>query len=127
VGDDRSPPFAQFRDLLIHFHKGNSIVDSNEFPSGVLGREKAGKMLWCLGEAEVQDILEHLWRAVIMMLMRDERHSRMHCRFRSIDIIGDLRSGFLGQARYANADALGITKATPSNKNIIANKKVKRL
>jgi hypothetical protein len=69
-------------------------------------------MLWCLNEAEVQDVQDHLREAVVMMISRDERASRLHVRFRCADEDGHLRIGFLGQARGHNPDSISITNAT---------------
>ena len=108
-----SPAENIFKELLEAVVKGEPINKSVVLPSGVISHIKAFRMLWCMNEAEIQDVMDHLLNAVVMMIARDERHSRMHVRFRSADEKGELRAGFLGQSRDHDPNAIGITQAPP--------------
>ena len=64
-------------------------------------------MLWTLDQASGDLRRELLLASTCLNILRDERHARMHLRFRS-----DMGYGYLGQSHNHKPDALGITEAT---------------
>lgn len=108
-----APSEELFKQLLAAFQKGEAVNEGYDLAAGRVGRDKANMMLWCIYEAEGDAHRESLKKADCWNLMRDERRGRLHIRFRcsnSKDI--DVQSGFLGQARNFQPDAIGITAAT---------------
>eukprot|EP00973_Karenia_brevis_P057663 8020894-Karenia_brevis.AAC.1 len=87
VGIGHTPAFAgprksMFRDLLRTFCEGNAIADGFVLPDGRLGKQKATDMLWCISEAHNDNKRQWLRDAATINVIRDERHARLHVRFR---------------------------------------------
>ena len=78
----------------------------------MVGKLKAFDMIWCIGEALAAMKRKCLAKADTMLMMRDERHGRMHVRFVACGPDQPYISGFLGQSRDHTPDSLGIVAAT---------------
>ena len=106
------PDLTTFVELFNELHKGACIRDGIVLPSARLGKRKAGAMRDALAEALQGHKRERLRHAKVAMLIRDERHKRLHFRFRCVDAHMVLTKGYLGQSVSHTGDALGILKAT---------------
>ena len=107
-----APPHSLFKELFVEFKKGVTPTCGFDLPSGRVVREKANDMLWCLNEANADIKRAHLRDADTINILRDERHSRMHIRFRCVGSGPETHAGYLGQARGNDPSAIGITAAT---------------
>ncbi len=107
-----APSPQLFKELFRAFQAGDTPTSGYNLPSGMLSFDKANSMLWMLDQASGDKRREHLESAVVINCLRDERHGRMHVRFRCTDKLGNFHSGYLGQSRGHASDALGLTKAT---------------
>ena len=88
------PPISLFVELIHAFIAGAAPASGYELSSGLLDTDKAVKMLWCSSEA-VADKTRHCLRlAETLNLSRDERHGRLHARFRCVGADFMLRRGF---------------------------------
>ena len=111
--DTSAPPASLFKELLKFFQHG--AVDSRgiNLHSGIIGQLKAGEMRWCLREAYCDLKRAHLREAACINIFRDERHNRLHCRFRCSNAHdAHTFSAFLGQHQQFQPDAIGLTQAT---------------
>ena len=110
-----TPSKALFEELLSAFRLGEAPSHGYELKSGLLSNRKANQMLWVISQARDDDKRRALQEAESMILFRDERHGRMHCRFNCACTdetdLSDL-TGFLGQSIRHQPDAIGITDAT---------------
>ena len=102
-----TPSKEMFKELLAAFQKWNTPTPGFELSSGRVGFNKANAMLWTLDQASGDLRRELLLASTCLNILRDERHARMHLRFRS-----DMGYGYLGQSHNHKPDALGITEAT---------------
>ena len=102
-----APSKALFKELLYAFQHRATPTGGVELASGRVSFDKANAMLWCLYEGWSDTRLEHLKLAETLNVIRDERHGRMHVRFRA-----DTWIGYAGQSRGHNPDSLGLTEAT---------------
>ena len=108
-----APPASLFRHVLEQFQRGVAPSGGYTLPNGVhVGHNKAQKVLWALAEALTQQKAEQVRQAVCMNILRDERHGRLHVRFRVADAGLGAHRGYLGQARDFVPDAAGLTAAT---------------
>ena len=78
------PPIPLFVELIEAFRRGVAPSAGYELGSGLLDKDKAVKMLWCASEALADMVRNFLWRSETLNLSRDERHGRLHARFRSV-------------------------------------------
>ena len=53
-------------------------------------------MLWCCHEALVAQQRAAIRASVVFAITRDERHVRLHARFRAIDEAFNVTTGYLG-------------------------------
>ena len=107
-----APPMETFRDLLRAFRQGAAATGGLELPAGNIGQKKANNMLWCLGEALAEGNRKSISESSVLCLMRDERHGRLHVRFRAVSENLEVVSGYLGQSVGHSQDALSILQAT---------------
>ena len=113
-----APDRDLFKQVLREFHKGVAPQGGYQLAAGLVGAEKALKLLWCISEYIFETKRELMRAAVTFNLIRDERNVRMHIRF---SVAADSKSkpssccsavGFLGQSRHHKPDAIGIMEAT---------------
>ena len=109
---EHAPSAELFRQTLEHFKNGNSPTQGYNLPAGIVDKVKADRMLWMLYEADVHLKREHIRRSDVMVISRDERHSRCSIHYRSMDDDLVMEAGFLGQKRGAPGDALSIISST---------------
>ena len=107
-----TPPRQLFRELFISFQAGHTPTEGYDLASGYVSFQKANEMLWCINEGHLDIKREHLQESETINFLRDERHGRMHIRFRLITADTRCYSGYMGQSRDHNPDALGLTAAT---------------
>lgn len=108
-----APSENLFRELLQAFRKGGTPTGGYDLPSGKVAVEKANAMLWCINEGHGDTKRDHLRKAETLNIIRDERHSRMHIRYRCIGgDEPDVNLGYFGQSRGHEPDAIGLTDGT---------------
>ena len=106
-----APDLAIFTELFREVHSGTPISRGIELKSARLGEQKARALTNALAEAVHRQKMEAMRNACVAMLIRDERHKRLHFRFRCSG--GAVTtSGYLGQSVTHTGDALGIAQAT---------------
>ena len=109
----RAPPPGLFKELFCEFRKGACPDSGVELPSGtVLGEQKVQRMLWCLYQCILKRKREAIRSARVANILRDERHGRMHVRFRCTGKFADLTSGYMGQSRDHPPSSLWLSVAT---------------
>ena len=107
------PPPELFKELLAAFQKGDAPSAGYQLPSGYVSIQKSNSMLWTMAEAQRDVRREELSVASCINILRDERHGRMHVRFRSgVEYQPGISKGYLGQSRGHHSDAIGLTQAT---------------
>ena len=113
--ESASPSIAMFKGVFQRVQEGVSPSMGYCLNDGTrLGKDKTWKCLWILFEAVQLHKRKDLWLAIVINLLRDERHSRMHVRFRMCDEMARSVCGFLGQSRHATGTSIGIHNATLS-------------
>ena len=104
-----------FKDVCVRLPSGIASYSQNAHNSlGVLvmGPAKTTRMVWTLGEADREIKAEHVKDAACLNLLRDERHGRLHFRFRICKSDMTVVCGYLGQTRDAGQSAIDLTDAT---------------
>jgi hypothetical protein len=110
-----APPVALFKKVFANFQQGvaPSACTAHQLVGGArLGKDKMGKVLWALSEAAKQEQQRHVREAVCLNLLRDERHGRLHFRFRCANAAAEMHCGYMGQARDFGQHAVELTAAT---------------
>ncbi len=107
-----APSTTVFKELVLAFQKGQTPTGGFDLRSCHITFEKAVKMLWCCGEGLGDIRREAIASADCLNIMRDERHSRMHVRYRCGSEAKAAKSGYFGQSRDHPSDAIGLTEAT---------------
>ena len=98
------PTLQLLKELIVAFQKGGTCTSGFRLLSGFVSFEKAKTLLWCVEEGVKEIRLEVVNSAECMCIMRDERHHRMHLRYRLGRIGKPPVSGFLGQSRDHKPD-----------------------
>ena len=106
------PKASMFKELLQAFQKGGSMTGGFALKSGHATYEKAYNALWCCNEGLNEKRRENITSSDCVCLMRDERRSRMHIRYRCGNESSPHKSGFFGQSRGHKSDSIGIVDAT---------------
>ena len=108
------PDVSSFCEVFEAVHNGKSIHTRGglEVRSGLFDEKKVVHMLWCVNEALLEQQRRAVWACKVMCIMRDERHGRLHVRFRAVGDNLDLVTGYLGQSRGHSSDSLGVCEAT---------------
>ena len=101
-----------FKDVFRQSHSGQAASQGYILSSGIVGVDKLNKILWCLLAADIDLKRDALRIAETLNISRDERHGRLHIRFRCTTINSVFHGGYLGQAIGFQPDALGKTEAT---------------
>ena len=111
-----TPSALSFGEVFQAFHDGKAMCTHHVFilSSGIFAKGKLGKMLWCCHEALVAQQRAAIRASVVLAIMRDERHGRLHVRFRAVDEAFNVTTGYLGQSRGHSSDALSVCEATQS-------------
>ena len=107
-----SPSVELYKSLLEQFQGGRSPSQGYWCNGVFIGERKAIMMLYTLAEAVKQFHQEKVACATSMTLLRDERHARLHMRFRCCNDAMETYHGFLGQARDAEQSAIELTAST---------------
>ena len=107
-----APPVEAFRDVLRAFRQGTAAVGGFQLQAGHVCQKKGTSMLWCLGEALAERTRKAISESTVLCLMRDERHGRLHIRFRAVTAQLEVKSGYLGQHVGHSQDSLSILQAT---------------
>jgi hypothetical protein len=108
-----APPLNIFRGVLRQFRQGVAPggAEGYQVEGCIIGRVKVDHIVWTLGEALLHKDQETLRRASVVCLSRDERHGKLHCRWRSANDDLVRHSGYLGQSRNYRPDSIGINAA----------------
>ena len=69
-------------------------------------------MVWCLMEAQRQQVRDQLAKCVVGSLLRDERHGRLHVRFHGSTSDMEPVQVYLGTSVKFDADSIGLNTAT---------------
>jgi hypothetical protein len=108
-----APSKQLFSELLKAFRSGDAPTMGYTLASGTVAADKALVMIWVISEAENDVKREQLAASDVINIMRDERHARMHVRFRCASASAlETHSAYLGQARGHTPDSIGISEAT---------------
>ena len=108
-----APPPVLFMDLLKAFRDdGQAVTPGYQLASGLLSKSKADRMLWCLDQADRQIRRSCAEAAESIVLLRDDRRGRMHCRIRCTDASMQTESIYLGQSIGHEPSSIGINEAT---------------
>ena len=107
-----APTLELFKELVEAFQKGGTTTSGFKLRTCSVSVEKANELLWCCEEAIVDTRLELISSADSTCIMRDERHHRMHLRYRIGRLGRPPRAGFLGQSRNHKPDSIGLSEAT---------------
>ena len=100
-------------DVYNAFSTGLAPHNGYSLPSGeIVDSRKLHKMLWALEQAHRQRKQTWIRSATCVNLLRDERHGRLHIRFRCSDASATCFSGYLGQSREHKPSSIGINEAT---------------
>ena len=99
------PSTDVFRDVLKAWCDGLAPGhDGYALPCGVgVGHRKAKASLWCINEAHNDNKRQWLRDSTTINLLRDERHARLHVRFRCAALNDPLQlvhAGYLGPFRF---------------------------
>jgi hypothetical protein len=81
---DVAPPAELFSEVLRQLQNGLDLSSGFAAPVGRVSAEKAKAMMWCLSEASLQMTAEVIAAATCMNISRNERHGRLHCRYRCV-------------------------------------------
>jgi hypothetical protein len=107
-----APPLEMFRNIFTQFQEGRVPSQGFVLPGGeIVEKEKAKRLVWDLSESNLQMQQDHMRVAECANLLRDERHGRLHCRFRCTNADIETHAGYMGQSRDFEPDATGITAA----------------
>ena len=106
------PPIEVWKELLAAFQKGGTLAAGFDLPSGRVSREKALELLWCMSEAHDDVKREMLEESEVICIFKDERHGRLHIRFRCIGEQPHPYADYLGQSKGHSPDAMGLATAT---------------
>ena len=111
-----TPSTSSFGEVLQAFNDDKAMFTHHGFNlfSGILSNSRLAKMLWCCHEALVAQQRAAIRASAVLAIMRDERHGRLHVRFRAVDEVFNATTGYLGQARRHSSDALSVCEATQS-------------
>ena len=113
VKSDWAPTIECFKCVFVRFQEGQAPSrDGYCTSSGIVGREKAWRMLWILATAHREKLKGFVRAAASASILRDERHGRMHLRIRTADATALPYAAFLGQSIGHLPSSLGLTKAT---------------
>ena len=107
-----APSQQSFRELIEAFRKGGTPRAGFTLPSGIIETKKATSMLWVAGEALGEIRREAIVKSDCMTIMRDERHARMHVRYRCANAAGFCDADYFGQSIGHLTSSLGILGAT---------------
>ena len=88
----------------------------------VMGPTKTTRMVWTLGEADREIKADHVKDAACLNLLHDERHGRLHFRFRICKSDMTVVCGYLGQTRDAGQSAIDLTDATEEVYKLVCTK-----
>jgi hypothetical protein len=107
------PPKELFKELFHAFQKGDVPTGGYELLHGLVGFRKAMTMMWCIDQSLNDGKRFIILQAELLNLIRDERHGRMHVRFRAANREESAtHARYLGQSRHHQPDAIGLTEAT---------------
>ena len=112
AGRFNHPPIEVWKELLAAFQKGGTLAAGFDLPSGRVCREKALELLWCMSEAHDDVKREMLEESEVICIFKDERHGRLHIRFRCIGEQPHPYADYLGQSKGHSPDAIGLATAT---------------
>ena len=112
AGRFNHPPIEVWKELLAAFQKGGTLAAGFDLPSGRVCREKALELLWCMSEAHDDVKREMLEDSEVICIFKDERHGRLHIRFRCIGEQPHPYADYLGQSKGHSPDAIGLATAT---------------
>ena len=107
-----APPANLFVDVFHQLRNGLDVTGGLATSSGRVSQRKGNAMVWCLSEASLQMKRESIAKATCMNISRDERHGRLHVRYRCVDDNFNFSCGYLGQSRDHTTDSFGISLAT---------------
>ena len=113
IGPDKVtvPSLDLFESQLMRFQAGQGREATVELPQGLVGRHKMDELLWCLNEGFLQHQHDKIREAVVLNVSRDERHGRLHVRFRCCNDKFEFYSGTIGQSVDHTPDAIGLSHA----------------
>jgi hypothetical protein len=107
-----APTLDSFRTLLSRMEEGESERASARRQSGAKCSLKIRNMRWAVVEALREKDREFLRTSTTIVLMRDERETRLLVRYCAADKHLNVRRGFLGQTRGAGGLGREIVAAT---------------
>lgn len=103
---------AFFSEVLHQLQDGLDVSGGFVTHAGRVTADKAKAMTWCLSEASLQVKRETIAAATCVSISRDERHGRLHCRYRCVSSDFSFSCGYLGQSRDHTPDSISISRAT---------------
>jgi hypothetical protein len=107
-----APTMDSFRQLLLRMEEGEGERASARRQSGAKCSRKSRNMRWAIVEALREKDRAFLRKCTTIVLMRDERHTRLLVRYCASDKHLNVRRGFLGQTRGAGGTGSDIVSAT---------------
>ena len=112
-----------FRTLLSRMEEGESERASARRQSGAKCSRKTRNMRWAVVEALWEKDREFLRKSTTIVLMRDERETRLLVRYCAADKHLNVRRGFLGQTRGAGGLGQEIVSATARVLKVLCTRK----
>ena len=107
-----APSQILFEELYDQFCKGIATTAGFTLKSGIVARDKAQRMLWCLAESYAEVRRSIFKTAVVLNFKRDERMTRLHAKFTAVSADCEYHTGFFGQVRGGPGDAIGVNAST---------------
>ena len=108
----KPPELSVFVDVFREFVKGVPPRNGYYLKHGLIGQQKAMRILWLIFEAFNDKHRAALRNSETICIMRDERKMVEHVRFRCTSRDGALTTGFLGQVKLPDPSAIGLNQAT---------------
>ena len=107
-----APTASALGSVLEAIRQGAAPSTGLQTSQGIFGPGKARQMVWCLMEAQRQQVRDQLAKCVVGSLLRDERHGRLHVRFHGSTSDMEPVQVYLGTSVKFDADSIGLNTAT---------------
>ena len=108
----KAPELSIFVAVFREFVRGIAPRRGYKLKEGVVGPQKAMRILWLIFEAFNDKHRAAFKHSETICIMRDERKLNEHIRFRCTSSDGVLSTGFLGQIKLKDPSAIGLNQAT---------------